>query len=85
MIMKISFLEFITGILLRPLSAGVLLLACLWPLRHAAWGWRGLLGLSAGSAALYYGVGYYLLRAEEKETLHFLVREVIGKKLGLSR
>ncbi len=81
-ILDMSFFEFVQGILLRPLTAGAILFGCLWPLRHAAWGWFGLISLSIASAALYYAIGYWLLEPEEKKTLRYLTDEIIVKKLN---
>lgn len=83
-ILGMSFFNFFRGIVLRPLSAGALLLVCLWPIRHAAYGWVGLISLSAASAVFYYGAGYYLLKKEDKETLLYLLRE-FAKKIGAAR
>lgn len=65
---QMSFLEYWSKILWRPLASGGILLILLWPLRTYAWGWTTLIGLAASSLVVYYSLGYCFLDSEAKET-----------------
>lgn len=70
-------LEYLEGILLRPLAAGSVFALFLWPMRDRAATWTSLIALAASSALLYYAAGYLLLRGEDRRTLrttHALLR-----------
>jgi len=62
-----SAFDFASRILMRPLAAGAILLALLWPFRMQAYGWTGLIGLSAIGSLIYYGLTFKILAAEERE------------------
>ena len=59
-------IEYLEGILLRPLAAGSVFILFLWPLRDRAGTWTALLALAATSALLYCAAGFLLLRGEDR-------------------
>ncbi|PIR17959.1 MAG: hypothetical protein COV48_08045, partial [Elusimicrobia bacterium CG11_big_fil_rev_8_21_14_0_20_64_6] len=65
-------LEYLKGILLRPLAAGAVFILFLWPLRDHAWAWTPLLALAAASTLLYYAAGFLLLDGEDRRSLRRL-------------
>ncbi|MFH1724563.1 MAG: polysaccharide biosynthesis C-terminal domain-containing protein [Elusimicrobiota bacterium] len=75
-----SPLEYLRKVLLRPLAAGVVLMALVWPLRSVAWRWPGLIALAAAAAAVYYLVGLRLLGREERDTLRHLLDAVLRRR-----
>lgn len=69
-------------VLARPVAAAAVLFCVLWPLRSAAWGWPGLIGLSGLSAAGYYLLAYKTLPPEDREAADSVVASLKKRVLG---
>ena len=69
-------------VLARPLFAAAVLFCALWPLRSAAWGWPGFIGLSGLSAAGYYLLAYKTLPPEDKAAADSILASLKKRVLG---
>lgn len=72
-VFSMSLWDYFSGVVLKPLAAGLALLAALWLVRGWLFDWTGLLAAGAVSAAAYYAAGYALLGDEERALLHRLL------------
>jgi O-antigen/teichoic acid export membrane protein len=81
-IFGMGLIEYARRILLRPLGAGLALLAVLWPLRMRAYGWPGLIALSVAGAAFYYALSYRILGDEERDMARVFFEKVRARLSG---